>query len=262
MRLQDLKFWRDPLYSYGPGCPRARSPAARPTTTIRATPRTGTTPTSSGPPRRRGRATSSTAARRRSSPNLAKYAECDVKGTLAKFDTNHNNLIEYSVRHAARQRRRLGGVRLLRHQRRRTAPRARSSYSERAGRRGRVHAARQHRQGHRDERHRRQHQDRDPEQPLGRRPGRRGWRGATGPRVTGRIGNAVKLSGSSEYVALPTGVVSGLSNFTISAWVNPAANTTWSRRVRLRHRHHGEHVPDRQRRDRAPVRDHHLGLRR
>ena len=28
--------------------------------------------------------------------NLAKYAECDVKGTLAKFDTNHNNLIEYS----------------------------------------------------------------------------------------------------------------------------------------------------------------------
>ena len=28
--------------------------------------------------------------------NLAKYSECDVKGTLAKFDTNHNNLIEYS----------------------------------------------------------------------------------------------------------------------------------------------------------------------
>jgi hypothetical protein len=47
--------------------------------------------------------------------------------------------------------------------------------------------------------------------------------------VTGRIGNAVKLSGASEYVALPSSIVSGLSNFTIAAWVNPAANTTWSR---------------------------------
>ena len=28
--------------------------------------------------------------------NLAKYSECDVKGTLAKFDTNHNGLIEYT----------------------------------------------------------------------------------------------------------------------------------------------------------------------
>ena len=28
--------------------------------------------------------------------NLAKYSECDVKGTLAKFDTNRNGTIEYS----------------------------------------------------------------------------------------------------------------------------------------------------------------------
>ena len=52
---------------------------------------------------------------------------------------------------------------------------------------------------------------------------------ATGNRVPGRVGNAVKLNGSSEYVSLPTGIVSGLNDFTIATWVNPAATSTWSR---------------------------------
>jgi Alpha-L-arabinofuranosidase B, catalytic/Alpha-L-arabinofuranosidase B (ABFB) domain/Concanavalin A-like lectin/glucanases superfamily/Lamin Tail Domain len=53
--------------------------------------------------------------------------------------------------------------------------------------------------------------------------------GATGPRVPGKIGNAVRLSGSGEYVQLPTGIVSGLHDFTISTWVNPSQNSAWSR---------------------------------
>jgi hypothetical protein len=53
--------------------------------------------------------------------------------------------------------------------------------------------------------------------------------GATGPRVPGEIGNAVKLSGNGEYVSLPNGIVSGLNDFTISAWVNPSQNSPWSR---------------------------------
>jgi hypothetical protein len=53
--------------------------------------------------------------------------------------------------------------------------------------------------------------------------------GATGPRVPGEIGNAVSLSGSGEYVSLPSGIASGLHDFTISAWVNPSANSAWSR---------------------------------
>ena len=53
--------------------------------------------------------------------------------------------------------------------------------------------------------------------------------GASGPRVTGKVGNAVKLNGSDEYVNLPAGIVSGLSDFTISAWVNPASIDTWAR---------------------------------
>jgi alpha-L-arabinofuranosidase B-like protein/concanavalin A-like lectin/glucanase superfamily protein/lamin tail-like protein/alpha-galactosidase-like protein len=52
---------------------------------------------------------------------------------------------------------------------------------------------------------------------------------ATGPRVPGKIGNALKLSGNGEYVDLPNGIVSGLHDFTISAWVNPSANLPWSR---------------------------------
>lgn len=53
--------------------------------------------------------------------------------------------------------------------------------------------------------------------------------GATGPRAQGKLGNAVRLSGSGEYVALPDGIVSSLDDFTISAWVNPSATSTWSR---------------------------------
>lgn len=54
--------------------------------------------------------------------------------------------------------------------------------------------------------------------------------GPDGPRVPGRIGNAVRLSGNGDYVSLPSGIVSGLNgDFTVSAWVNPAKNSTWSR---------------------------------
>jgi Concanavalin A-like lectin/glucanases superfamily len=52
---------------------------------------------------------------------------------------------------------------------------------------------------------------------------------ATGPRVPGKIGNAVKLCGNGEYVSLPSGIASGLTDFTVSAWVNPSQNTAWQR---------------------------------
>ena len=52
---------------------------------------------------------------------------------------------------------------------------------------------------------------------------------ATGPRVQGKIGNAVSLCGNNEYVSLPSGIMQGVTDFTVSAWVNPSANTAWSR---------------------------------
>ncbi len=50
-------------------------------------------------------------------------------------------------------------------------------------------------------------------------------------RVAGKFGTAVKLNGTSSLrsVALPNGTVDGLHDFTISAWVNPQAVSTWQR---------------------------------
>jgi len=53
--------------------------------------------------------------------------------------------------------------------------------------------------------------------------------GAGGPRVAGRLGNAVRFNGSSSYAVLPAAVLSGLNDFSISVWVNPATTSTWSR---------------------------------
>jgi hypothetical protein len=60
-----------------------------------------------------------------------------------------------------------------------------------------------------------------------------GWNGTLINGVTwvaGYSNNAVNLSSnSSQYVTLPTGVVSNLNEFTISAWVKQTTISTWSR---------------------------------
>ena len=47
--------------------------------------------------------------------------------------------------------------------------------------------------------------------------------------VAGRVGNAVNLDGSNDYVSLPAGVVSGLSDFTVATWVRLDTLGTWQR---------------------------------
>jgi uncharacterized protein len=47
--------------------------------------------------------------------------------------------------------------------------------------------------------------------------------------VPGKFGNSVQLSGTNQHVNLPTGIVTGLADFTIACWVNPGAISTWSR---------------------------------
>ena len=97
MRMQDLQYWRDPLYSYGPwlsqgeesGCQAFHdNPGNTGNWNNTYEQWTGVAGLAELPGARRPD--------RPWSHNLAKYAECDVKGTLAKFDTNHDNLIEYS----------------------------------------------------------------------------------------------------------------------------------------------------------------------
>jgi hypothetical protein len=47
--------------------------------------------------------------------------------------------------------------------------------------------------------------------------------------VAGKYGNAVNLSGNAQYVRGPSGLVSTLTNFTVSAWVYLRDDATWSR---------------------------------
>jgi glucuronoarabinoxylan endo-1,4-beta-xylanase len=59
-----------------------------------------------------------------------------------------------------------------------------------------------------------------------------GWTGTlvNGPLwTTGKFGNAVNLDGTNDYVSLPSGVVDGLTDFTISAWVYLDTISNWSR---------------------------------
>jgi len=227
MRMQDLKFYRDPLYSYGPwlsqgeesGCQAFHDNPGN-TANWNNTYEQWTAEEAWKSYLVQGGPTSIVA-------NLAKYSECDVKGTLAKFDTNHNNLIEYSSgtlpgNDADSVAFAFFGAR--------PQDRTESSFVYSGAN---AAAAEYNLLGNTTKANEMTTLATNiknailnnlwADAPVG------GGGGATGPRVTGRIGNAVKLSGASEYVALPSSIVSGLSNFTIAAWVNPAANTTWSR---------------------------------
>jgi hypothetical protein len=227
MRMQDLKFWRDPLYSYGAWLSQGEESGC---TGFRDNPgNTGNWNNAfeqwtsqemwksylvhGGPP--------SIVA------NIARYAECDVKGTLARFDTNRNNLIEYSggtlvgndadavafaffgARPQDRTESSFWYSGALASAAAYSALGNTAKANEMTTIANNIKAAILNTLW--------------ADGPVG------GSGGATGPRVTGRIGNAVRLSGSGEYVSLPSGIVSGLTNFTISAWVNPAATSTWSR---------------------------------
>jgi hypothetical protein len=45
----------------------------------------------------------------------------------------------------------------------------------------------------------------------------------------GRVGNALRLDGSSGHARLPSGILANISDFTVSAWVNLTAATQWAR---------------------------------
>ncbi len=59
-----------------------------------------------------------------------------------------------------------------------------------------------------------------------------GWTGSlvNGPTwTTGQRGYAVNFDGVDDHATLPAGIVNGLEDFTVSAWVRPAAVPTWAR---------------------------------
>ena len=74
-----------------------------------------------------------------------------------------------------------------------------------------------------------------------------GWNGTLvggASRVAGKSGNAVDLSGTNQYVALPSGVVSGDDTITVAAWVNLDTVSNWIADLRFRFRNVHLYVPD------------------
>jgi Concanavalin A-like lectin/glucanases superfamily len=47
--------------------------------------------------------------------------------------------------------------------------------------------------------------------------------------ASGLRGNAAAMNGSNQFVSLPTGIVSGLSSFSIATWVRLNSSPSWSR---------------------------------
>jgi hypothetical protein len=47
--------------------------------------------------------------------------------------------------------------------------------------------------------------------------------------VAGRVGNAVNLDGTNDQVSMPAGIVNGLNDFTIAAWVKLDTTSAWRR---------------------------------
>jgi hypothetical protein len=233
MRLQDLQYYRDPLYSYGPWLSQGEESGCK---SFHDNP--GNTGNWNNTYEQWTAAQSWQNYMVHGGPksilrNLAKYAECDVKGTLAKFDTNRNNLIEYSSgtlpgNDADSVAFKYFGTR--------PQDRTESSFWYSGARAAaaaytmlgdKAKAAEMN--GIADDIKQAILGTLWAQSPVTNAPPP-GSGSATGPRVAGRIGNAVKLGGTSEYVNLPTGIMSGVTgDFTVSAWVNPAANSTWSR---------------------------------
>jgi Concanavalin A-like lectin/glucanases superfamily/F5/8 type C domain len=234
MRLQDLQFYRDPEYSYGPVLSQGQESGCQ---SFHDNP--GNTGNWNNTYEQWTGEQAWQAYLIHGGPKsivaqLARSAECDLKGTLAKFDTNHDNLIEYSS--GTLPGNDADSVAFGYYG---TVPQDRTEtsywYSE-----AKTAAAEYTLLGNRakaDEMNAIADNIKNAilgnlwaSGPVTDNPASGGASCTdTGARVPGKIGNAISLCGTNEYVSLPAGVVSGLHDFTVSAWVNPRADTAWSR---------------------------------
>ena len=232
MRLNDLMFWRDPLYSYGPWLSQGEESGCQ---AFHDNP--GNTANWNNTYEQYTAQAAWQSYLMHGGPkkivqNLAHYAECDVKGTLAKFDTNHNNLVEYSsgtlpgndadsvafAQYGTRPQDRTDTALWV------AGARAAADEYSLLGDSGSASEM----NSLADQMSNSIMTNLWADGPVGGGTST----GATGPRVAGKLGNAVKLSGTADYVNLPASVgtaLHGLTDFTISAWVNPTATPTWSR---------------------------------
>jgi Concanavalin A-like lectin/glucanases superfamily len=226
MHMQDLKYFRDPLYSYGNWVSSGETSKCTAFTDNPGNTANWNNTYEQYIAREAWNAYKVHGGDRAVIERFARYAECDVKGQLAKYDGNGNNLIAYGS--GALTGNDADAVALAFY----GGPQDRTEsafwYS------GAKAAAEAYRILGKDAKAAEMDAigedikeailtllwDDQLEPDLGA--------GEVG-RVPGQFGNAVRLGDVAQYVSLPSGVVSGLNDFTISTWVNPAQVNTWAR---------------------------------
>jgi hypothetical protein len=226
MHMQDLKYFRDPLYSYGDWVSSGETSKCTAFTDNPGNTANWNNTYEQYIAREAWNAYKVHGGERAVIERFARYAECDVKGQLAKYDGNGNHLIAYGA--GALTGNDADAVALAWF----GGPQDRTEsafwYS------GAKAAAEAYRLVGKDAKAAEMDaiaenikqsiltllwDDRLEPDPGTSEVGR----------VPGKFANAVRLGDVAQYVSLPDNVTSGLDDFTISAWVNPAQVNTWAR---------------------------------
>jgi len=226
MHMQDLKYFRDPLHAYGNWVSSGESSKCTAFTDNPGNTANWNNTYEQYIAREGWNAYKVFGGERVLLRNFAHYAECDVKGQLAKYDQNGNNLIAYGSGALTGNDADAVALAFYGGPQDRTesafwysgAKAAAEAYDLLGNR---AKAAEMN--GIADD-----IKDAiltllwDDQLEPGGGPSEIG-------RVPGQFGNALRLGPVAQFVSMPTGVVSGLGDFTISAWVNPAAINAWTR---------------------------------
>jgi hypothetical protein len=224
MRMQDMKYLRDPVYSYGPWVSSGESSGYGPFTDNPGDTAHWNNTYEQYIAREAWNSFKVHGGESRILANLARYAEGDVTGQLAKFDTNGNDLIEYAQGFLTGND--ADAVALAYFGRAQDRTESAFWYS------GAKAAAEMYALLGDHTRAKRM---------ASLAAGIRKavltllWDDTDGgslplpQRVSGMFGGAVGLNGATQYVSLPNDIVSGLSDFTIAAWVKPVAVNAWAR---------------------------------
>jgi hypothetical protein len=228
MHMQDLKYFRNPLYSYGNWVSSGESSKCTAFTDNPGDTAHWSNTYEQYIAREAWNSYKVHGGQRAIVRNLARYAECDVKGQLAKYDSNHNFLIAYAQGFLTGNDADAVALAFYGGAQERTesafwfsGARAAAQAYELLGRQDKA-----------DEMNGIADRIKDailtllwddgPAEPSA------GGTSEVG-RVPGVFGNALPLGDVAQYVTLPDGIVSGLEDFTVGAWVNPAQLNAWSR---------------------------------
>jgi Concanavalin A-like lectin/glucanases superfamily/F5/8 type C domain len=226
MHMQDLKYFRNPLYAYGNWVSSGESSKCTAFTDNPGNTANWNNTYEQYIAREGWNAYKVFGGDKEILRNFARYAECDVKGQLAKYDGNGNNLIAYGSGALTGNDADAVALAFYGGAQDRTesafwysgAKAAAAAYAE-IGEHAKAEEMEGIAQDIKDAILGLLWDDRREPDPGNTEVGR----------VPGQFGNALRLGPVGQFVAMPTGIVSALNDFTISAWVNPAAVNAWAR---------------------------------